>query len=435
MQTAITEQHYADPDVKIAEKILHSCVHCGFCNATCPTYQLEGVEMEGPRGRIYLIKSLLEDKISHADSVVSHLDSCLSCLACETTCPSGVRYSHLIDAARSRIEEQHRRGLLDRVQRRILTWLLPYPGRFRLAMLAGRLAKPFAFLAPPGQRAMLRMIPGRLPGRSRMDRPGVHRAEGTRRARVALLTGCAQKVMGPDINDATIRLLTRLGCDVVLPRDQGCCGSLVYHMGNHEDSLPHMKRNIDVWQAEMDGEGLDYVVINTSGCGVLVKDYGHIFRDDPAYAGKAGRVAAITKDLSEVVQGLELSARVTRRAPALRVAYHDACSLQHGQQIRTQPRALLGEAGFRVLDLPDAHLCCGSAGTYNLLQPDTAEELGKMKAEAVASVSPQLVAMGNIGCMEQIAAYSQVPVVHTVQLLDWATGGPVPAGLGELAAP
>jgi glycolate oxidase iron-sulfur subunit len=434
MQTAITEQHYAHPDAKIAESILTSCVHCGFCNATCPTYQLEGVEMEGPRGRIYLIKSLLEGKISHEDSVVSHLDSCLSCLACESTCPSGVRYSHLIDSARSQIAEQYQRAAVDGLQRRVLSWLLPYPGRFRLAMLAGRLVKPFAFLAPRGQQAMLRMIPDRLPTPSRLDTPGVHRAEGTRRARVALLTGCAQKVMGPDINDATIRLLTRLGCDVVLSRDQGCCGSLVYHMGDHESSFPHMKGNIDAWHAEIDGEGLDAVVINTSGCGVVVKDYGHIFRDDPTYAAKAARVAAITKDLSEVVHDLELPAHVSGQVPALRVAYHDACSLQHGQQIRSQPRALLGDAGFRVLDIPDPHLCCGSAGTYNLLQPDAAEKLGALKAEAVESVSPQVVAMGNIGCMEQIAAYSQVPVVHTVQLLDWATGGPVPAGLGDLTA-
>ena len=435
MQTDITEQHYAHPDARIAESILTSCVHCGFCNATCPTYQLEGIEMEGPRGRIYLIKSLLEDKISHADSVVSHLDSCLSCLACESTCPSGVRYSHLIDSARSRIAEQYTRAPVDSMQRRMLAWLLPYPGRFRLAMLVGRLVKPFAFLAPRGQQAMLRMIPDRLPAPSRLDRPGVHRAEGTRRARVALLTGCAQKVMGPDINDATIRLLTRLGCDVVLSKDQGCCGSLVYHMGDHESSFPHMKRNIAAWHAEIDGGGLDAVVTNTSGCGVVVKDYGHIFRDDPAYATKAARVAEIARDLSEVVRDLELPANVSGQVPALLVAYHDACSLQHGQQIRTQPRALLDEAGFRVVDIPDSHLCCGSAGTYNLLEPDAAGQLGVLKAEAVRSVRPQVVAMGNIGCMEQIAAYSQVPVVHTVQLLDWATGGPAPAGLDNLVEP
>ena len=391
--------------------------------------------MEGPRGRIYLIKSLLEDKISHADSVVSHLDSCLSCLACESTCPSGVRYSHLIDSARSRIAEQYTRAPVDSMQRRMLAWLLPYPGRFRLAMLVGRLVKPFAFLAPRGQQAMLRMIPDRLPAPSRLDRPGVHRAEGTRRARVALLTGCAQKVMGPDINDATIRLLTRLGCDVVLSKDQGCCGSLVYHMGDHESSFPHMKRNIDAWHAEIDGGGLDAVVTNTSGCGVVVKDYGHIFRDDPAYATKAARVAEIARDLSEVVRDLELPANVSGQVPALLVAYHDACSLQHGQQIRTQPRALLDEAGFRVVDIPDPHLCCGSAGTYNVLEPDAAGQLGVLKAEAVRSVRPQVVAMGNIGCMEQIAAYSQVPVVHTVQLLDWATGGPAPAGLDNLVEP
>ncbi|MCZ6627364.1 MAG: glycolate oxidase subunit GlcF [SAR324 cluster bacterium] len=429
MQTSITERQARHPDAQIAEDILRTCVHCGFCNATCPTYQLRGVEMEGPRGRIYLIKALLEDQISHSDSVVDHLDNCLSCLACETTCPSGVRYSHLIDSARSRIEEQHERSFSGRMQRKLLAKLLPNPKLFRTALRLGQMAKPFAFLMPSMQREMLARIPYRIPRPSRLDRPGVREAEGKRRARVSLLTGCAQKVMGPAINDATLRLLARLGCEVVLPAGLGCCGALVYHMGNHEDSLPAMKQNIDRWHAEMENGGLDHIVINTSGCGVVVKDYGHIFRNDPAYAEKAARVSSITRDVSEVVSQLGLGSRAAASTSGMRVAYHDACSLQHGQKVRAEPRALLKVAGFEVLEIPDGHLCCGSAGTYNLLKPGTAGELGRMKAEAVASVEPQVVAMGNIGCMEQIAAYLPIPVVHTVQLLDWATGGPKPRGI------
>lgn len=427
MQTVITESQYRHPDAKIAENILRSCVHCGFCNATCPTYQLQGVELEGPRGRIYLIKSLLEDQITHSERVVEHLDNCLSCLACETVCPSGVRYSHLIDSARGRIDEQRVRGLGARLQRRLLAMLLPYPGRFRLAMRLGGLLRPLAFLAPAGQREMLKMIPARLPPASKLDRPGIHPAQGQRRARVALLTGCAQKVMGPQINDATIRLLTRLGCEVVLPKGLGCCGSLTYHMGRHGEATPLMKNNIDRWHGEMEAGGLDHIVINTSGCGVVVKDYSHIFRGDEAYAQKAARVAELSRDVSEVVAELWLEGQLQRGAAAgLRVAYHDACSLQHGQQIRSQPRDLLRQAGFDVLDIPQGHLCCGSAGTYNLLKPKTAGELGRLKASAIASVQPQLVAMGNIGCIEQITAHSDLPAVHTVQLLDWATGGPKP---------
>ncbi len=432
MQTSITESQYQHPDAKIAESILRSCVHCGFCNATCPTYLLRGVEQEGPRGRIYLIKSLLEGRISHTQNVVEHLDNCLSCLACETTCPSGVRYGHLIDSARERIESTYRRPRRERMQRKMLAMLLPFPRRLRAAMRLGRRAKVLSFLAPAGQRALLKMIPARLPRPSALTRPGVRPAEGRRRARVALLTGCAQQVMGPDINDATIRLLNRLGCDVVLPPGLGCCGALVYHMGNHARGLPLMKKIIDLWHAELEGGGLDHIVINTSGCGVVVKDYGHIFRDDPEYAEKAARVAEITKDISEVLLVLEPGALPAASSVALRVAYHDACSLLHGQRIRSQPRELLQSAGFEVVDIPEGHLCCGSAGTYNLLKPDTAAELGRMKAAAVASVTPQAVAMGNIGCMEQIAMHSTIPVVHTVQLLDWATGGPKPAALDSV---
>ncbi|HKI99066.1 MAG TPA: glycolate oxidase subunit GlcF [bacterium] len=428
MQTAIAEATLQERDVSVQERIFRNCVHCGFCNATCPTYQLNGTELEGPRGRIYLMKSVLEGRIPLNEQVVAHLDNCLSCFSCETTCPSGVRYSHLIDPMRSRIEEQFQRPAVSRLQRAVLARLLPYPGRFRLAMRLAQLARPLAWLVPRSLRAPLEMTPARLPAPSALTRYEVHAAQGVRKARVALLTGCAQSVLGPHINDATIRVLTRLGAEVVLPRDVGCCGALVYHLGDRPGSLPHMQANIAAWHAEMQSGGLDKIVINTSGCGTVVKDYGHIFRDDPEWAERAAAVSAITADISEVATELGLPDEV--RAPeSLRVAYHDACSLQHGQKLKAPPRELLRSAGFTVAELPDAHLCCGSAGTYNLLKPATAGDLGRLKAGAIATTNAQVVAMGNIGCMEQIARYSDVPVVHTAELLDWALGGPMPQAL------
>ena len=433
MQTAIAEVTLRERDVRVQEHIFRSCVHCGFCNATCPTYLLTGTELEGPRGRIYLMKSVLEGRIDLTAQVVAHLDSCLSCLSCETTCPSGVRYSHLIDPMRSRIAERFRRPFLAALQRRVLARLLPYPWRLRLALRLARFARPLARLLPRSLRAPLEMVPERLPAPSSLARFEVHAAQGVRRARVALLTGCAQSVLGPAINDATLRVLTRLGAQVVLPRGIGCCGALVFHMGDRPGSLPHMRANIDAWYAEMQRGGLDHIVINTSGCGSVVKDYGHIFREEPAYAQKAAAVSAITRDFSEVADLLGLPDEARAPEP-LRVAYHDACSLQHGQKVRAQPRGLLSGAGFTVLDVPDGHLCCGSAGTYNLLQPDMAEALGRLKAGHIARVEPQVVAMGNIGCMEQIARFSRVPVVHTAELLDWALGGPVPPALRRASA-
>jgi glycolate oxidase iron-sulfur subunit len=434
MQTAITTHPLQPGEMRVAERALRACVHCGFCNATCPTYPILGSELEGPRGRIYLIKSVLEQRAPLNANVVRHLDNCLSCFACETTCPSGVRYAHLIDPARAMIEAQFRRPLLERLQRAMLARILPHPRRFRLMMRLGQLAKPLRFLLPRGLRANLALVPSHIPAPSRLTTRSVHAAEGKRRARVSMLTGCAQQVLGPHINDATLRLLTRLGCEVVLPPAMGCCGALVFHMGNRAGSLPGMRRNIDAWHAQMQDKesgGLDAILINTSGCGTVVKDYGHIFQDEPAYCEKAAQVAGIARDVSEYVHDLAVPAALWRKDLSLRVAYHDACSLQHAQRVKVQPRKLLRQAGFKVLDIPQGHLCCGSAGTYNLLQPDTARILGEAKAGYIAQVTPEVVAAGNIGCLEQIANYSNVPVVHTVELLDWATGGPKPAALGR----
>ena len=425
MRTNIPPHLLQDPEVEASEKVLRACVHCGFCNATCPTYLLTGNELEGPRGRIYLIKSILEESIPPSQQTLEHIDNCLGCLACETTCPSGVDYSRLLETARPRLDQLVKRPLADRLLRALLTRLLPYPGRTRLALKMSGLGRMFSGLMPRAMRPLLAMAPKRLPRPAAVARPGVVPAEGTRRLRVALLTGCVQQVLGPQINDATMRLLTRLGAEVVIPPDLGCCGALTFHMGERRRSLKLMQRAIAVWHRELK-EGLDAIVLNTSGCGTAIKEYDHIFRRDPQWADKAKAVVERVRDVSEVVAQLGLGA--ANHAPALKVAYHDACSLQHGLHVTDPPRQLLRAAGFEVVEVPEGHICCGSAGTYNMLRPHWAQKLQARKAEHIARVAPQIVAAGNIGCMEQIAARAEVPVVHTVELLDWATGGPRPAG-------
>ena len=427
MRTSISPDRLQNPDVRVSEQILRTCVHCGFCNATCPTYLLTGNELEGPRGRIYLIKNILEETIEVTDRTVEHIDNCLACLACETTCPSGVTYSHLLEEARPRIEGEYRRPLVDRLLRAALTLLMPHPWRFRLAMRLAAAGRALRFLAPAGMRHVLDMAPAAVPPPARLARPGRTAPQGTRRARVALLTGCAQQVLGPQINDATVRLLTRLGVEVVVPPGMGCCGALTFHMGERRRSLDLMRNNIDVWHREMEEEGLDAIVLNTSGCGTAVKEYDYIFRNEPEWAERARAVTALVKDVSEVVA--EMGLGEVRNATGMRVAYHDACSLQHGQKVKEQPRQLLQQAGFEVVEVPEAHICCGSAGTYNLLRPEMAGQLLERKAGNITAVEPQLVAAGNIGCLEQIGRGIEQPVVHTVELLDWATGGPRPAAL------
>ncbi len=432
MQTNFSLAQLADPDTATSEAILRKCVHCGFCSATCPTYALLGDELDSPRGRIYLLKEMLEQGKPATPRTVTHIDRCLSCLACMTTCPSGVHYMHLVDHGRAYIERTYRRPLLDRAIRAVLAFVLPRPVLFRLALAGALIARPFAVLLPRRLRSMLQLAPKAIPGPSPSDKPQVFPAKGAPRLRVALLTGCAQTVLAPQINEATIRLLTRLGCEVAVAEGAGCCGSLAHHMGRSEEAHRAAAANVMAWSALWDGRGPDRVVVNTSGCGTTVKDYGHKFRTDPLMSAPAARIAERARDISEVLTELGLPARRKGEKPPedLVVAYHAACSLQHGQKIVDAPKALLAAAGFRVKDIPEAHLCCGSAGTYNMLQPDIAGALRDRKVRNIESVRPDIVAAGNIGCLTQIAIGTKIPLVHTVELLDWATGGPRPRSLG-----
>jgi glycolate oxidase iron-sulfur subunit len=432
MQTTFTPDQLKEPATARSNEILRACVHCGFCTATCPTYQVLGDELDSPRGRIYLIKDMLENERVPDEKTVKHIDRCLSCLACMTTCPSGVHYMHLVDHARAYIEDNYKRPLSDRALRWVLARILPYPMRFRVALLGAKMGRPFARFMPDARlRAMLEMAPKQIPPVSRNDDPQTFPAQN-KTMRVALMTGCAQRALNTDINDATIRLLTRLGAEVVIAEGQGCCGALTHHMGKETESHATAAKNIRAWAKEMDA-GLDAIVINTSGCGTTVKDYGHMFRNSDL-AADAARVSAIAMDVSEVLMKLDLPEGTDK---GTKVAYHAACSLQHGQQIKTFPKDLLKRAGFTVLEPKDSHLCCGSAGTYNLMQPEISKQLKDRKVQTLEALTPDIIAAGNIGCMMQIGSATQTPIVHTVELLDWATGGPKPPALsnGGNAAP
>jgi len=435
MKTEFSLAQLANPDIAEADKILRACVHCGFCTATCPTYVLLGDELDSPRGRIYLIKEMLEKDQPPTQEVVKHIDRCLSCLACMTTCPSGVNYMHLVDQARSRIERDYSRPLTEQALRAVLAWVLPRPGWFRVSMILARLGRPLAALLPTSKaaaasptllrriKAMLALAPGRLPP------PGpvagsVFPATGPRRGRVALLQGCAQQVLAPRINQAAINLLTRHGIEVVLVKDEQCCGALTHHLGRDGDALARARANIAAWLNEAEQNGLDAILVTTSGCGTVIKDYGFMLREDRDFAAGAEKVSALTRDITEYVSDLDLQPQQQRGD--IVIAYHSACSLQHGQKITRLPKELLSKNGFVVKDVPESHLCCGSAGTYNILQPDIASRLRDRKVSNIAMIKPDMIAAGNIGCMVQIAGGTSVPVVHTIELLDWATGGPRP---------
>jgi glycolate oxidase iron-sulfur subunit len=431
MQTNFTAEQLRDPDTAAANQVLRTCVHCGFCTATCPTFVLLGDELDSPRGRIYLIKDMLESGRPATVEVARHVDRCLSCLSCMTTCPSGVHYMHLVDHARTVIERTFRRPWHDRLLRAVLARVLPYPGRMRAALGAARLGRVAAPLVPDGAlgrrlRAMLALAPRHLPPAVRVT--GLHPAEGPRRARVALLAGCAQQVLDPAINAATIRLLTRLGVEVVVPPAAGCCGALSHHMGRHAAAMASARANLAAWTHEP----FDAVVVNTSGCGTTIKDYGFMFRAEPSpWRERAARVSELALDISEFLTRIGYAP--TREPPGLAVAYHSACSLQHGQGVTAEPKTLLRKAGFTVVEPTEPHLCCGSAGTYNMLQPEIATRLRERKLGHLRATRADLIAAGNIGCMTQLAG-GGVPIAHTVELLDWMAGGPVPEAVVPLLA-
>jgi glycolate oxidase iron-sulfur subunit len=423
MLTHFTPDQLRDPKIAEADDILRACVHCGFCTATCPTFHVRGDELDSPRGRIMLIKEMHEKGGEPGPAVVKHLDRCLTCLSCMTTCPSGVDYMHLVEGARDKIEASPTaRPPLQRAVRRLLATVLTSRDLFRWSLRLASLAKPFAALLPKKLEVVVNKAPALSASVVGM---GTYPAEGVRKARVALLTGCAQAVVGNEINRAAIRLLTRHGADVVVA-DAPCCGALPQHMGQQDKARSLATATIESWWRETKeggGQGLDAIVITTSGCGTSIKDYGHLFPGDP----KAALVAGLALDISEWMErtGLNPPASPTGQ----RIAYHAACSLQHGQKQRTAPQKLLRDAGFIPMEVADGHFCCGSAGTYNILQPDLAEELKSRKQANIRKIEPEWVATGNLGCILQLTQGLDAPVVHTLQLLDWATGGPKPDGV------
>ena len=431
MKTDFTASQLDDPAIAAADGILKTCVHYGFCTAVCPTYVLTRDENEAPRGRIDLIRAMLERGGRPDAKTVGHIDSCLSCNACMTTCAVDVDYLHLADIARAYIDEHYRRPLGDRLLRWLIARSIPDPLHFARTVRLARLARPLRGLLPRRLRTLVELAPPALP--PMQDFIGTHPAEGARRMRVTLLLGCVQQALAPAINAATIRLLTRHGIEVVVPPAAGCCGAFTLHMGKAAMATAAAARNVDAWHDELDAGALDAVVVNASGCGTVVKDYARLLAGDPARCKKAAAVAAIARDVTELLKPADL--QLPETAVPLIIAYHDACSLQHAQKIRKEPRALLCNAGFDVRDVPEGHFCCGSAGAYNMLQPEMAEALGQRKAGHIESTGAMAVAAGNLGCLAQLGRFTGLPMLHTVELLDWATGGPLPAALRDVTLP
>jgi glycolate oxidase iron-sulfur subunit len=430
MRTNFSSAQLADPEIAEARGILDTCVHLGFCTNTCPTYVLTRNENDSPRGRIDLIRAMLEQGGAPDAKTVHHLDRCLSCLSCMTTCAVKVDYVHLIDRARVHIERHYRRPWADRLLRAFLATVLPRPRLFLMALRAGAAITAMRAILPAGMRSLVDMIPKNSRVRPNLLAPAIFKAEGTVRRRVALLAGCAQQVLDGNINAATIRVLQRHGCEVVIVKGAGCCGSLTLHMGREADARACARANVQAWWRELEADGLDAIVINASGCGTTVKDYGHLFAHDPILREPAQRIAALARDVSEFLHEIGFEPRTP--PGRYRTAYHDPCSIQHGQRLTREPRDLLANAGFEVVDVPEKHFCCGSAGTYNLLQPEMAHALGQRKAGHITSTRPEIVATGNIGCIMQLERYLSVPIVHMVELLDWASGGSRPPALSGL---
>ncbi len=418
-------------DVPAARERIRKCVHCGFCTATCPTYVVTGDELDSPRGRIWLMKDMLANPDQPpSPRAVHHIDRCLSCLSCTTTCPSGVDYMHLVDAARAHIAATHRRPWPDRLLRALLPRLLTSRALFRLALRLGRLARPFAACLPARLQAMLAQVPAVVPAPGLAERRqavAVAQPASVPQRRVILHLGCVQPVLRPAIDDAALRLLARHGVAVAITRQSACCGALDHHLGHEAAARAHAAANIAAWETEADAEA---IIITASGCGTVIKDYPALFGDDPAMAARARAVAAKAVDISEYLARLPPLPSVRR--PGTPLAWHSACSLQHGQQVKTTPQALLAAAGFAVRLPAEAHLCCGSAGSYAILQPEMSATLKARKqaalAGALAGTGATLVASSNIGCIGHLAS-DQLHIVHMVELLDWASGGPAPPGI------
>ena len=435
METHFSKEQLKNKDNKSSEKILRKCVHCGFCNATCPTYQLLGDELDGPRGRIYLIKDMLENNKPANEKIVKHIDRCLSCYSCMSTCPSSVNYMHLIDHGRNHIEKTYKRSFGDRLIRNFLSSTLSKSFNFRMIMILTQFVKPFRFLFPKQLKEMISLMPIRFPKKT-LPRMKVYRIQKKKKrvARVVLLTGCVQKVISPQINEATIRLLNRHDIEVVVPKGIECCGSLNHHLGKSDLADQTFKNNISIWYNEYLNNGLDAIISNTSGCGTTLKDYGFIFRSDNDFKKKAQKISELTKDIAEYLDE-QVKLNFIIKSPnekKYKIAYHSACSMQHGQKIHNEPINLIKKTGNEVLEISDGHLCCGSAGTYNLLQSDIANKLLKNKIANIEKIKPQFISTGNIGCINQIANGTKIPILHTVEIIDWYTGGPKPEVLRSL---
>ncbi|MDY7814600.1 glycolate oxidase subunit GlcF [Burkholderia pseudomallei] len=403
MQTNLADFIRHTPDGDDADAILRRCVHCGFCTATCPTYQLLGDELDGPRGRIYLIKQMLEGA-EVTRSTQQHLDRCLTCRSCETTCPSGVEYGRLVDIGRKVVETKVSRPLSQRIVRRLLASFVPNAAVFAPVMRLGQHVRP---LLPKRLR-------DKVPPRARL----LAWPSARRERRVLMLAGCVQPSMMPNINIATARVLNALGIETVVAPEAGCCGAIRLHLGYHDEALDDARRNIDAWWPHIE-RGVEAIVMNASGCGATVREYAHLLRGDPAYADKARRIVELTKDASELLGGFEAELiALTRRRGIHTVAYHPPCTLQHGQQLRGKVERLLEGLGIEVRLPADSHLCCGSAGTYSLTQPSLAYKLRKRKLAKLQETEPQMIVSANIGCIAHLQSGTAVPVVHWVQLVE-----------------
>ena len=436
METNFSIEQLKDKDNKSSEKIFRQCVHCGMCNATCPTYKLLGNELDGPRGRIYLIKDMLENNKPANEKIVKHIDRCLSCYSCMTTCPSGVNYMHLIDHGRNHIEKTYKRNLSDRLIRNLLSKILPKPIYFKIVSLFVRFLKPFKYIFPKKIRIMIDFMPIKFPKKT-LPKLEVYFAKNKKKpvARVALLMGCVQRVISPQINEATIRLLNRHNVEVVVSKGIDCCGSLNHHMGKSKLAHENFKKNILIWYQEYLDNGLDAIIANTSGCGTTLKDYGFIFRSDKDLKKQAKKISELTKDITEYLNNKVKLNFINNKDPKekkYKIAYHSACSMQHGQKIHSEPINLIKKTGNEVVEIPEGHLCCGSAGTYNLLQSDIAQKLLEDKINNIKKIKPQFISTGNIGCITQIAQGTKIPILHTVEIIDWYTGGPKPEALKRL---